>query len=230
MKGSSSDVLHQAIDRRFAIDHAETNEVVAINNDFYMDILSVFHAPECFDPDDFKKYPVEVILDYLKRTHQFYLQKNLPELSFAAATMAEREPRLVTLQEMFLTFFTDFRDELEKHIAEEETHLFPYLEALGKADAIGKLNYDASSKMKLLDFLLHHNDDLENHLQDLVKKLELMAEGAKDSFALKMMITRLSFFELDLRIHGRLEDEVLMPMALQLEKDVLKSDSIQFGG
>lgn len=227
MKNATSDVLHQAIDRRFEVEQSSAEGAVSLNNDFYMDVLSVFHAPERFIAEDFQKYPVSIVLEYLKRTHKFYLKKNLPELSFAADTMAKRDPRLAVVQQMFLSFFNDFRIKLEKHIAEEEAHLFPYLDALCKAEHTGKLAVTAASKMKLLDFLVHHNDDLENELQELVKKIELMAEGKKDSFALKMMITRLNFFELDLRIHGRLEDEVLMPLALQLEKVVLESADIQ---
>lgn len=80
-----------------------------------------------------------------------------------------------------------------------------------------------------MDFLLHHSDDLENEIHLFVKKLETIAASYDDNFAFRMMITRLSVFELDLRIHGKIEDEVLMPLALQLENDVLGSDNLQFG-
>ncbi|MEQ8714219.1 MAG: hemerythrin domain-containing protein [Cyclobacteriaceae bacterium] len=223
---SSSDILQQAIDRRFDGATSANSDAVAINNDFYMDVLSVFHAPERFDAEDFQKYPVEVILDYLRRTHGFYLTKNLPELDFAAATLAKREPRLVALQETILSFFTDFRSKLEKHISEEESQLFPYLDMLIQAK--GNDQKVDNTRSKLIDFMVHHSDDLEDELNATVKKMEMIAEGTKDSFALKMMITRLTFFELDLRIHGRLEDEVLMPLALQLEKDVVGSDKLRY--
>ena len=222
MKGSSSDVLHQAIDRRFADDQSVKTEAVSINNDFYMDVLSVFHAPERFNPADFQKYPIEIILDYLRRTHHFYVTKNLPELEFAAATLAKREPRLAPMQELILNFFTEFREKLEKHISEEEARLFPYLDTLCESRVTGKLPNDDSAKQQLMGFLVHHDDDLEDQLQEFVRKLDLITEETKDSFSLKMMITRLTFFELDLRIHGRLEDEVLMPLAIEMEKELLK--------
>lgn len=229
MKSPFSEILDQTINRRFENGIAQIKEQPKLNNDFYMDLLCVFHAPDQFKATDSMKYPVEVILGYLKQTHEFYLTKNLSEIELAIGTITQRQPGLAPLQELVLSFFTGFKDRLESHILEEEAHLFPYIEALCGTQAKVKLTYNAKNKMKLMDLLLHHSDDLENEIHLFVKKLETIAASYDDNFAFRMMITRLSVFELDLRIHGKIEDEVLMPLALQLENDVLGSDNLQFG-
>ena len=230
MKGISSDLIQQTVNRRFDNTESAKNQMPVIDRDLYMDLLCVFHDPQKFEAREFMKYPMKSLLAYLQQTHEFYLSKNLADLEYSVESMAQSDPGLEPLQQHFLAFFRKFRERLEAHINEEEHHLFPYIKALSDARVNGTLRYSASSKMKLVDFLLHHDDDLEKEIGAIVKKLQLVLETKKGSFALKMITTKLSIFETDLRIHGRIEDEVLMPMALQLEKDVLKSDSIQFGG
>ncbi|MEM8892926.1 MAG: hemerythrin domain-containing protein [Bacteroidota bacterium] len=227
MKGTSSDLIQQTIDRRFEQNASITDQASPIERDFYMDLLCVFHDPKKFEAEDFMKYSIQTLLTYLKQTHQFYLSKNLADLEYAVESMAERDTSLAPLQEHFLTFFRKFRKKLEDHINEEELHLFPYLEALSEASANGTLRYSATSKMQLVDFLLHHSDDLEQEISSIVKKLRLVIETKKGSFGLKLLTTKLSIFETDLRIHGQIEDDVLMPKALQLEKDILQSANIR---
>ncbi|MEO1052093.1 MAG: hypothetical protein AAFX87_15785 [Bacteroidota bacterium] len=215
------------IDRRFDIQLANSSQnELSTDTDFYMDLLCAFHKPEDFDAQKFFRHPLDLIIKYLKHTHQFYITKNLPEIELAISLIAEHRPDLRWLQATMSTYYLQLHDHLKKHLEDEEINLFPYIEALIKAERSRKLSYDLPRKIKLMDFLLDHSHDIENDLKDLVAKLKTMEEQYQDSFAFRMLVTRLSVFELDLRIHARIEDEVLMPMAFELENKVLKAPDI----
>lgn len=214
-----AEILEETINRRFEQKNIPQTSHHSPDSDFYMDLLCVFHSPDRFEASDFMKYPLTVILNYLRKTHQLYLNRSLAALEFAAATLASREPELAHVQEMVEEFFTKFKQNLEAHIQEEEKHLFPYIDNLSKIIGNGQNNQYKSSN-RLMDFMLHHDDELEAAMSNMVKQLADLPKTYKDSFAFRMLLTRFSIFELDLRIHGKMEDEVLVPMALQMEQRI----------
>ena len=218
-----SETYKQLIDRRFDdIASAEITAPAGLNADFYMDLLCVFHEPSKFQAEDFFQYSIEQVLFYLRQTHQFYLTRSFDEIDMAIASMTRNKSEMAPLQRSLEEFFSTFKSHLIDHIQEEEQHLFPYIDALAKAKTSGQFVYDLSGKVKLIDFLLHHSDDMEEQMSALVARLEKVVEDHTDSFAFRMLVSRLAVLELDLRIHGRIEEEVLMPLALKLEESVLK--------
>ncbi|MEM9326711.1 MAG: hypothetical protein AAGA85_13690 [Bacteroidota bacterium] len=225
MERQVSDTYNQLIDRRFEdISRVEITAPSGLNSDFYMDLLCVFHEPSKFSAEDFFQYSIEQVLLYLRQTHQYYLSRSFDEIDLAITSMTRNTPEMAPLQRSLEEFFSTFKTHLIEHIQEEEEHLFPYVDALAKAKDSGQFVYDLSGKVKLIDFLLHHSDDMEEELSSLVSKLGHVVEDHADSFAFRMLVSRLAVLELDLRIHGRIEEEVLMPLALKLEESVLKAD------
>jgi regulator of cell morphogenesis and NO signaling len=224
MQNLHSDTYHQLITRRFEGSPATTREA-GIDRDFYMDLMAVFHHPEDFQAKDFIDYPIDMVLDYLVQTHKLYLGKNLLEIDQAIEGLSRNKQDFEVLKNTLSIYFEDFKRHLTAHINEEENLVFPYIRALNRADKGQAFDYDVNDKIKLMDYLMNHSDNLESDLHRLVNRLKEMSKEFQDSFAFNMLVTRLSVFELDLRIHGRMEDEVLMPLALGLEKEILGSEN-----
>src|SRR6266702_7736068 len=63
--------------QRYAIHPPMSNSDV--NPQFMTALLRAFEEKP-FCPGDFDTFPIELIVDYIKRTHVYYLQKKLPEI------------------------------------------------------------------------------------------------------------------------------------------------------
>ncbi|MEM1407224.1 MAG: hemerythrin domain-containing protein [Bacteroidota bacterium] len=218
----SADQFSQQINRRFTGSQEVDNTInPSLDEDFFVDLLCVFNDPERFDATDFMDYPISSILLYLRKTHELYVTESLQGVSNAIENLAKRNSTLGALKQGLDNFFSNFRNKLEAHIEEEETTLFPYIESLIDAQ-MGDSITKATPESVLTDFLKHHDDELEEDLRDLVVALKMLPKKYNDdSFAFRMMLNKVSILELDLNVHGKIEEQVLIPKALVLEKALL---------
>ncbi|MEM0940849.1 MAG: hypothetical protein AAGI25_13800 [Bacteroidota bacterium] len=220
----NSDLLGRQIESRFAGIYKESNDSLlkaSIDEDFYLDLLCVFNDPERFEASDFINYSLTSILLYLKKTHDLYTSKSLHEVESAIADLSKKDSHLLKLQLSLQRFFSNFQMELEAHIKVEEDKLFPYIETLLFAKDQNSLSNVSNQELSLKGFLEHHNDHLEKDLNNLVNSLKELSKKYKDSFAFRMLVNKIFMFELDLRIHGKIEEEVLIPKAILLEEKLL---------
>src|ERR1700760_2103121 len=101
--------------------------------EFIMTLLRVFEE-KVFNPREFDSYPVELIVDYIQRTHVYYLDKKLPEIEQSILLLSgqydSRHPILTALRNFFHAYVKD----LSEHIQAEETLLLPYLKTLQEAN------------------------------------------------------------------------------------------------
>ncbi|MCX7805158.1 MAG: hemerythrin domain-containing protein [Planctomycetota bacterium] len=113
-----------------------------------------------------------------------------------------------------------FAAEIERHLFEEETALFPYfreLDAFAKGKGprphlfCGSVRYPISERWK------EHEDTGEN-LAGLRKLVGVYRPSPADPEAICRFIMKFRELEEELEEHVRLENEDLFPMALELEK------------
>lgn len=208
------DFYKRLIDSRFI---GSTNEEQVLSPEFHLDLECAFNNPDYLNLKHFQKYPLTEVLTYLKKTHKLYLSRSLDKISEAIEKLTISDEKFSPLQTSLRAFFQDFRTHLEEHIAEEETHLFPYIESLLLADNKPGSPLIGKQKERVIHFLMHHNDGHEKDLQQLTEALQ-KSPFNEDSFAFKMLVNHLLIFELNLRIHAKMEEEVLMAQAIELEK------------
>ena len=218
------ELLERQLTRRFSSSNKNSGQFT-INKDLYIDLLCVFNDPNKFKASDFLDYPLPSILLYLKKTHELYKSKNLQEIVMAVEKLDEQDGVISALRFSLSSFFAKFKKDLEGHIQEEEVKLFPYVESL----LISENSHRSSLPIQrtiLGDFLNQHDDHLERDLFNLVKALENLSDKYSDSFAFRMLLNKVSIFELDLRVHAKIEEEVLVPKAIALEKKVFGKNVI----
>ena len=182
--------------------------------------------PDFFNADHFFEYPIQTIIDYLQITHTFYIEKCLDEIALAIDKLSFTNDYGLYWSPVLTHTFSLYDQELRRHIKEEEDELFPYLSSLLNAKRKGSTNFSFERKQKLINHLLNHNDDAEQKLRILIDLLESKSSHFDDQLALNMLITKLKTFERDLIIHAKIEDEVLLPKALLLEKEILNDPGI----
>lgn len=134
---------------------------------------------------------------------------------------SEYSPVLADLRILFPLFVEDFIH----HIHEEESRVFNRIELLhnieeGKfalKDAVQIL--EQSPIAALADSHEVHDDEMEG-----IRKLTnnyFLPENAPIS--MKVLYNELQVFEKELTIHAHIEDALLFPKAIELEKDVLRN-------
>ncbi len=199
--------------QKYSLDKSDENlsvsqfsESIGIDTSFFTEVLNIFASSDYFPIEQLKQFPVSVILDYLKKTHAHYLTKRLPEIEL---TIKQLENEIDDVQYNLLSsFFTKFKNHLIEHIQYEEYMLFPYIECV----VSGKELPARLQNFTLNDFVELHNDDVEDSLLETCQNLIKKNQKSDDLLRLKVLIHYMDIFEKDLRIHGRIEDEVLIPI------------------
>ncbi|MFA0961439.1 iron-sulfur cluster repair di-iron protein [Roseivirga sp. BDSF3-8] len=163
-------------------------------------------------------YPADLIVAYLKHTHYLFIKEKLPYLS----TLIERLPEKGQLFEDLKFIFPLFVEDFIHHIYEEEDTLFSYVLML--QDAVdgnvtpGKL-FQKMEDFSIQAFAIAH--DVHDDEMSGIRKItgNYSTENTSD-ILLKVLYAELSDFEKELITHARVENEILFPKALMLEKEV----------
>lgn len=169
-------------------------------------------------------YPIDLIIEYLKHRHYIFIKQKLPFLMRLVGNLKSNNPNdeglIKDLQFVLPIFVEDFIH----HIYEEEDRLFSYILALKKAlkedYKPGELYYSLE-KNAIHKFAVEH----EVHDDEMIGIRNITNDYAVDSTtdrSLKVMFSALEEFENDLKVHSKVENEILFPKALMLEKEVVK--------
>jgi regulator of cell morphogenesis and NO signaling len=191
--------------------------------DFLVEILRIFDESIAFDAERLRVYPLPVILDYLYRTHEYYLGHRLLEIEQSVESLISNHGESYPILQLLRPFFTYFKKHLQTHIEAEEAELFPYLVYLHNAYHYGKAYAQKCGQpglKELTDFHEDHEGEPEKGLATLRDAILGQYPEVANLLAFKVLLTQLSSFEQDLHLHERVEDEVLMPLGQQLERQL----------
>jgi regulator of cell morphogenesis and NO signaling len=189
--------------------------------EFIATLLRVFEE-KIFNAREFDSFPIGMIVDYIQRTHIYYLEKKLPEIEQSILLMSAHyesgHPILIALRNFFHWYVQD----LSEHIQAEETRLLPYIQLLREAEEspadfsrilIARRDYS-------IDCFLSEHHDTEDELKDIRQTIRLYEPPQDNESLYRILLTQLQIFEQDLCVHAHIEEEVLIPKARRLEKDL----------
>ena len=180
------------------------------NGFFLVDLLSCFNDVEQLETIQFEIYEIPVLVDYLKRSHRYYISKRFPEIEQTIVNIKSQEPTLLV---SFLDrFLHQYKEDLINHFEIEEKILFPY--------ALKLYNYyhfeDERNKQFLVDNMNLVKNFLDDHKEDKseLKKLEESISKYKTRKLrhlsyFEILLEQLKNFHIDLKIHSQIEDNVL---------------------
>ncbi len=169
-------------------------------NEFYKGIVE----PENFGGEIFKTLSLEVILNFLKKSHTEYLTLWFPKIEGLAKQLQE-EIGVNDLTLTLHTFLVNYSNELNNHINFEEKVLYNFVQKLLKGV------YVETEKMFVLNhFLETHNHDVANDL-DTIKKILLNKQpDLLNNNTAKELFNQMALIHNDIEVHGIVEDEILM--------------------
>jgi DNA-binding CsgD family transcriptional regulator len=176
-------------------------------------ILLQFHGnPETPDMQKLNNLKPDIILSYLKKSHNYFLGYRLPAIRDQFATALQEGATRDTI----LSYFDEYKNEVRDHMGYENDVFFPYVQNL--IDKVEQKNYSVKN------YESRHNN-IEEKLDDLINLLIKYLPAQGDTFMLADILEDLRHCNRDLNLHTLLEDEVLVPKIKRLEKNVRTEES-----
>lgn len=187
---------------------------------------TVINGLESFSENDqqvaIEEYPIELIIEYLKHTHFIFIKQKLPYISTIIKNLRVSETDYLNVAKDLKFVFPLFVEDFIYHIYEEEDTLFEYISRLdnyrkGKGN-ISRLYFEME-KNNLSLFASEH----EEH-DDEMEGIRQITNGYKITTTtplhVKVIYSELQSLEKELQIHAQVENEILFPKAMMLEKEV----------
>lgn len=208
----------------------EVGVELSIDPDFMLTIFKAFDQSCKPDKKLLMKFPLGTILDYLKKTHRYYLEYKIPEMELFLNDIIHKSNQNSSLLVTLDKFFHLYKKKLIAHIKSEEDDLFPYIESIIE-QLSGDFSYEKSKKI-LAKITLQHFEASHNNLEvDLVLMREMTMKNSvkhSNSISSSIFLDHLNLFENELHRHSIIEDAVLVPKAQQLEL-LLKAKVDRYG-
>lgn len=166
--------------------------------------------------------PLSEVIDYIERKHHTYTREELdalpPLMEKVAHRHGELHPELTELKYTFATLC----DELRPHLLKEESILFPFVRELDSQES-GEIRLSPpffGTVENPIRVMMTEHDMAGELLQNMraISKDYLLPEGACPSYT--ALYSRLEAFERDLHQHIHLENNLLFPKALELERKI----------
>jgi len=166
------------------------------------------HQPTSEDLDHIPD--IEPIIAFLKSSHRFYKNDKYPEIKNYLARLHDAQPsKEIDLLEQF---FDDYFDEVVEHLNYEDEVAFPYFHSLIKEEnSIRDSGYSAREYQE-------HHSDIETKLADLKNLLLKHIQIEGNLVTRRKILSSLFELELDLDIHSRIEEQILIPLVKATEK------------
>lgn len=199
---------------------SEICEKQNINLDFFLEIVNAFNDKDYFPQKRMQNFSVLLIINYLRKTHRFYLDEKLPLIEKMISELIDKNEKDRKSLNLLMKFFEEYRVELTNHIDREEKNVYPYI--LELQNALDNNSKSQSMIEKMDAYSIHkyegEHDNVEEKLFDLKNIIIKYLPPLFDSKICSNILIELFKLEKDLNDHSRIEDKVLVPKVAQMEE------------
>jgi regulator of cell morphogenesis and NO signaling len=169
---------------------------------------------------DFKSWPLDLLADYIEKTHHRYVEEKTPVilqfLDKLCKVHGANHPELFEINELF----KGCAGELAQHMKKEELILFPFIKNMVKSVLNNKLIQEppfGTIENPIAMMMDEHETEGERF-----RKIALISNDytppADGCNTYRVAFAMLGEFEQDLHKHIHLENNILFPQAVSLEK------------
>lgn len=173
-------------------------------------------------PIPYGDWSLDFLADYIVNTHHSYVKKNLPDINDYAKKVMKvhggQHPELLRIHQLV----EEVNSELTAHLVKEEKIVFPYIKELVAAkNRIQPVNAVQFGTVQNSINMMEAEHELVGKNFAEIRELShnyLLPEDACASYSL--LYRMLDEFEEDLHLHIHLENNILFPRALEIEKQI----------
>ncbi|WP_194766208.1 iron-sulfur cluster repair di-iron protein [Tamlana sp. I1] len=203
--------------------HRTVEEVCEKNNIDPNDLLDKLEAvlsTKTGETTDYKSWPLDLLADYIEKKHHRYVEEKIPVLlqflTKLCKVHGERHPELFEINALF----TASAGELASHLKKEELILFPFVKKMVAATlsqgAIESPQFGTVENPIAMMMEEHDNEGVRfRKIAELTNNYNPPADACN---TFRVTYAMLEEFEQDLHKHIHLENNILFPQAIKLEK------------
>ena len=191
---------------------SETCEMNGVDTYTFLAVVN-FTINDYANFEDDEQISVPTLLHYLKASHTYYLDFQLPFIRRELQeSISENDP----LGMLIMKIYNEYAQEIRRHMKYEEKTLFPYVESLLEGRPLNDYNVEMFSK---------HHEQTDKTLREL--KLMIIKYLPADNLRNNQLTATLYDIynnEEWLKQHAEVEDHIFTPAIKRLERLVRKDD------
>ena len=171
---------------------------------------------------DYQSWPLDLLAVYIEKKHHRYVEEKTqeikPYLEKICRVHGGRHPELLEINE----HFNATAAELAMHMKKEELMVFPFIKKMVKAKEEG--TKVAAPNFESIQFPIQAMMDEHTNEGDRFRLIEALSDNytppADGCNTYRVTFALLKEFEQDLHLHIHLENNILFPKAIELEKEL----------
>jgi len=169
---------------------------------------------------DWQTEPLSELIEHIKNKHHKYVREETarlkPLFDKVCSVHGQHHSELVRLK----TAFASLAQELAMHMMKEEMVLFPYVVRLEEAvtEKAPVVPPPFGSVRNPVAMMMHEHDDAGNALREMREASNGYTVPADACVSYQTLYKALAVFEADLHTHIHLENNILFPRAVEMER------------
>ena len=172
---------------------------------------------------DYNKWELDFLIIYIENVHHTYVRESLPLISQYANKVAKVHGHNYTYVVKINELFHEVANELLAHMQKEEQVLFPFIKQLVEAKKEGIKNILApfGTVNNPINMMENEHESAGDIFKEIAKLTNNYTPPTEACNTFKALYAKLEEFEKDLHKHIHLENNILHPKAIALEKQLM---------
>lgn len=169
---------------------------------------------------DFKSWPIDLLADYIEKKHHRYIEETVPSLKQFLDKLCKvhgsNHPELFEIEKEF----SSAAEELASHMKKEELILFPFVRQIIKV-AKNKEQFTKpgfGTVENPIQVMMQEHDTEGERFRKIAELSSNYTQPEDGCTTYRVAFSMLKEFESDLHLHIHLENNILFPKAIELEK------------
>ena len=168
-------------------------------------------------PDTINEWSADKLIEYILEEYHVYIRESSPIIKEYCAKVAKvhghANPEVIEINNLF----NELADDLEQHMVKEERILFPYIKLLSSTNEPNGVPHFETVENPIRMMKMDHDE-----AGDIIKEIRTLSNDftppghACNTYQVEYL--KLEEFENRLFQHVHLENNVLFPKAIELEK------------
>ena len=173
---------------------------------------------------NYKSWPLDLLADYIEKKHHRYVEDKTPVLKQyldkICTVHGKNHPELFEIKDLF----NQSASELAAHMKKEELILFPFVRkmAIAKQENQPSPQPPFGTVQSPIKTMMHEHDTEGEIFRRIEKLTDNYTPPLDACNTYKVTFALLKEFETDLHLHIHLENNILFPKSIEMEKEVKK--------
>lgn len=174
---------------------------------------------------NYNNWNCDYLTDYIVQTHHEYVKNAILQIKSLASEVVDSYGETHSELAIIQSLFKQISNEMLLHLKKEELVLFPYIKKLNQAKSDQKhVDRPGFGSVKVPARVMETEHETAGIIMQRLSKLSSNYTPPDDaSHTFRVLYEKLKEFDDDLHVHVHLENDILHPKAIALEKLILAS-------